>query len=148
MYFVDRKLLEDRLEYMEKLLETFSHQKEWNSEVEKLALERMVHMTIEVMIDVGNQLIDGFIMRDPGSYDDVIDILVDEKVISEENGKSLKEVIALRKLLLQEYTAIDIEKLVMTIENQSDTLLKLPGKIRMYLQNELGPVSAFLPHKD
>ena len=35
---------------------------------------------MESMMDVGNLMIDGFIMRDPGSYEDIIDILVDEKL--------------------------------------------------------------------
>ena len=38
-------------------------------------------------------MIDGFIMRDPGSYEDIIDILMDERVISEEDGQGMKEVI-------------------------------------------------------
>ena len=48
---------------------------------EKLALERVNYLLIESIIDVGNSMIDGFIMRDPGSYEDIIDILVDEKVM-------------------------------------------------------------------
>lgn len=35
-------------------------------------------------------MIDGFIMRDPGSYDDIMDILVDEKVVTEKEGDELK----------------------------------------------------------
>ena len=37
---------------------------------------------IESIIDVGNTMIDGFIMRDPGGYEDIIDIMEDEKVIT------------------------------------------------------------------
>ena len=44
-------------------------------------------------------MIDGFIMRDPGSYDDIFDILEDEKVITEEMCGSFKNVIQLRKNL-------------------------------------------------
>ena len=35
-------------------------------------------------------MIDGFIMRDPGSYEDIIDILMDERVISAEEGQAMK----------------------------------------------------------
>ena len=49
------------------------------------------------MLDVGNSMIDGFIMRDPGSYDDIIDILEDEKVITTEMSESYKRVVPLRK---------------------------------------------------
>ncbi|UCZ52546.1 DUF86 domain-containing protein [Bacillus shivajii] len=148
MYFVDRKLLEERLQYMERLIGVFSQETSFEDEVQKLMLERVAHMTIEVMIDVGNQMIDGFIMRDPGSYDDVVDILVDEKVVSKEDGSSLKKLIPWRKALLQEYTEIDHNALKRALQNESATLLSFPGKVRMYLESELGPVSAFLPQKD
>ena len=40
------------------------------------------------------------LMRDPGSYEDIIDILVDEKVMEESDGLSLKALILLRKPLV------------------------------------------------
>ena len=148
MYFVDRNLLEERLSYLEELIQLFSENKEWKTNLEKLALERLCHMTIETTIDIGNQMIDGFIMRDPGSYNDVIDILVDEKVISKEDGNAFKHIITWRKALLQEYTEINHEALYDSIFKDSATLLSFPGKVRVYIENELGPVSAFLPQKD
>ena len=42
-------------------------------------------------------MIDGFIMRDPGSYEDIIDIMEDERVITTEMAVPLKKVIELRK---------------------------------------------------
>lgn len=148
MYFVDRELLEKRLVYLEENMKVFSESKEWVSEVEKAALERISHMLIETITDTGNQMIDGFIMRDPGSYNDIIDILVDEKVISKPEGDSLKRVFAWRKPLLQEYTNIDHKKLHDSMLAESTALLNYPGKVRRYIENELGPVSAFLPQKD
>ena len=56
----------------------------------KKALERIVHLLVECILDTGNDMIDGFIMRDPGSYDDIMDILVDEKVVPTEEGTHLK----------------------------------------------------------
>ena len=80
MYFVDRKKLEATLHYMDKLIHILELDRP-NSIKEKLCLERAVHVFIESTLDVGNMMIDGFIMRDPGSYHDIIDILLDEKVL-------------------------------------------------------------------
>ena len=44
-------------------------------------------------------MIDGFIMRDPGSYEDIIDILDDEKVITTEMSEGFKKIVSLRKNL-------------------------------------------------
>ena len=54
-------------------------------------------------MDVGNLIIDGFIMRDPGSYEDIIDIFVDEKVITTDMEAPLKAVVGLRKMLVSEF---------------------------------------------
>ncbi|MBU9713003.1 DUF86 domain-containing protein [Evansella tamaricis] len=148
MYFVDRELIEKRLLYIEKQLEVFSKQKSWETELECLALERISHMLIEVIVDVGNQMIDGFIMRDPGSYEDVVDILEDEKVISKDDGDALKRILPWRKNLLQDYVEVNHHVLANSFFKESETLLRFPGKVRMYLKNELGPVSAFLPNKE
>ena len=90
MYFVDREKIEQILVFMNEQMNNFTHQREWNTTIEKLGLERVAHTLIESILDVGNSMIDGFIMRDPGSYEDIIDILLDEKVINELMSEDLK----------------------------------------------------------
>ncbi|PYZ92916.1 hypothetical protein CR194_14855 [Salipaludibacillus keqinensis] len=148
MYFVDGKLMEKRLSYLESMIEEFSKMKLPETSESELALERMCHMMIEVMMDIGNQMIDGFIMRDPGSYEDIIHILVDEKVLSKDEGKGLETLIPWRKELIHHYIDLNTADLYHSFRKQSSTLLQFPGKIRKYVENELGPVSAFLPNKE
>lgn len=143
MYFVDRDKIESTLTYLESLIKVFKEQKTFHNFVEQLALERMSHLMIEAILDVGNAMIDGFIMRDPGSYEDIIDILEDEKVIDSAAAVSLKKVIAYRKSLVQDYTAINHEQLMGAITAELQAVISFPNAIRTYLQNELGPVSAF-----
>jgi uncharacterized protein YutE (UPF0331/DUF86 family) len=143
MYFVDRQKIEETLQYMEKIMRIFKQQQTWESELEQLALERIAHLLIEAVLDVGNAMIDGFIMRDPGSYEDIIDILTDEKVITEDHAQGLKAVIQYRKALVQKYTNINHQELLETLTKHFTVLEVYPTAIRDYLRNELGPVSAF-----
>jgi uncharacterized protein YutE (UPF0331/DUF86 family) len=143
MYFVDRNKIEETLRYMEKMLYIYKEKVEWDDELSRLALERIVHLVIEAILDVGNAMIDGFIMRDPGSYEDIIDILTDEKVITEEDAKGLKAIIAQRKMLVHHYTNVDHKKLLEDMQNNFTALQAYPTAVRTYLENELGPVSAF-----
>ena len=99
MYFVDRKKIEQMLVCLERATNTFQEKKTYETEFEFYALERMSHLIIDCILDVGNAMIDGFIMRDPGSYEDIIDILMDERVISGEEGAHIKEIILLQKCL-------------------------------------------------
>lgn len=89
MYFVDRNNIEQTLRFFETQLALFDSTPAWQSEIEKRALERISHLMIECILDVGNDMIDGFIMRDPGSYDDIMDILTDEKVVAEDEANKL-----------------------------------------------------------
>ncbi|MFJ5759762.1 DUF86 domain-containing protein [Neobacillus sp. NPDC093182] len=144
MYFVDREKLETTLVFLEKQISLFSNQDQWSTPIEKAALERITHLMIESVLDVGNAMIDGFIMRDPGSYEDIIEILIDEKVITEETGKSLKTLVHYRKVLVQLYTEIDHNDLEYQFSSLLNELALFPKNVRDYLENELGPVSAFI----
>jgi uncharacterized protein YutE (UPF0331/DUF86 family) len=143
MYFVDREKIEEILKYLEMQIQLFLSQKEWSTPLEKAALERLNQMMIESVLDVGNAMIDGFIMRDPGSYEDIIDILMDEKVISTETGDCLKILIQYRKRLVQFYTDVDHSELQEIFTKHSHELVNFASNVRDYLANELGPVSAF-----
>lgn len=146
MYFVDRKLLDTRLGFLKEVL-AYTEQiaQVPQSKTEQLAYERAIHLLIECILDIGNQMIDGFIMRDPGSYEDIIDILEDEQVIYDEVRASLKQLIQLRKLLVSQYTELDIHNLWQTYQQAKAQLRLFPDLVRGYLENELGPVSAFTP---
>jgi uncharacterized protein YutE (UPF0331/DUF86 family) len=143
MYFVDREKIEATLIFLESQINLLVSKEVWVTDIEKAAQERLVHMVIESILDIGNSMIDGFIMRDPGSYEDIIDILVDEKVILEESGQSLKDLIQCRKSLVQLYTEIDHRELYRQFSSNLQALTLFPNNIREYLTNELGPVSAF-----
>ncbi|MBX9974180.1 DUF86 domain-containing protein [Cytobacillus oceanisediminis] len=145
MYFVDREKIEDTLSYLEQQISLFEEVKEWTSPIEKAALERIAQIMIEAILDTGNTMIDGFIMRDPGSYDDIVDILDDEKVISKEMSESFKQFITYRKMLVQNYTDVNHEGLKTAISSHMPMIKEFPGRVREYLINELGPVSAFKP---
>lgn len=146
MYFVDRKRIEVIASHLEELLAVYENKQQWESYPEShLILERVTGSVIESILDIGNAMIDGFIMRDPGSYDDIIDILVDEKVVTTDMESGLKEIVGLRKQVVREYYAVDRDNVVKVFDANLAIIHAFPGQVREYLVNELGPVSAFLP---
>lgn len=146
MYFVDRNKITITLKHLNELIAIFEKEQNWLSDdIKKLALQRIGHNSIEAMMDVGNLIIDGFIMRDPGSYEDIIDILIDEKVITKEMESPLKEVVSLRKMLVREFTHVDDELVIKVLTDSLSSLKQFSSFVNHYLETELGPVSAFLP---
>lgn len=146
VYFVDRGKIEKNLHYLENQIHLFEGKKEWNTDLEKAALERLLQMMIESMLDVGNSLIDGFIMRDPGSYDDIIDILEDERVITAEMSESYKRIVPIRKILQQQYTDVNHQEIVESFQKELPFIKEFAPKVRTYLETELETVTTFLPN--
>ena len=147
MYFVDREAIEDKLIYLEKQTNLLISKEEWTgSVIEKLALERIFQTIIDAILDVGNAMIDGFIMRDPGSYEDIIDILLDEKVIDSKMEPNLKALLPYRKELVQAYTAIQHKQLQDVVYENLTTIQRFPSCVRKYIETELGVVTAFKPY--
>ncbi|MCA0971770.1 DUF86 domain-containing protein [Halobacillus litoralis] len=147
MYFVDREKIEQILKYMERVMDEME-QPSYDSFSDGLLLERLVHVSIESILDVGNMMIDGFIMRDPGSYDDIIDILTDERVLPENQQAGFKAFVQLRKMVVQQYTEIDHKHLLHVWNEEKGSLKQFPDRVRTYLEQELGPVSAFSRKED
>ncbi|HBQ76243.1 MAG TPA: DUF86 domain-containing protein, partial [Exiguobacterium sp.] len=113
-----------------------------------LAMERIGFLVIESVIDIGNSMIDGFIMRDPGSYEDIILILEDEKVIDGPLATSLKKLVALRTWIVRSFTQSSMAEIRAVLETEEAELRRFPEAIRRYIETELGPVSAFLPNEE
>jgi uncharacterized protein YutE (UPF0331/DUF86 family) len=143
MYFVDRKKIEQTLQCLEQTMAVFSAKEEYVQQIDQYALERMAQLMIDCILDIGNAIIDGFIMRDPGSYEDIIDILVDEKVVQLKEGEGLKEIVRLRKMLVQDYISVQHEQVIAALQEQRAVIEAYPSHVRRYLEQELGPVSAF-----
>ncbi|MFP7285583.1 hypothetical protein CHH61_09115 [Shouchella clausii] len=148
MYFVDRQRIEQTLDYMEHLLKMMKEEAFGTSDKDRLALERTASVLIEAVIDVGNQMIDAFIMRDPGGYEDIIDILLDEKVIIDETAAGLKQLIRRRKALVYQYASLKANDVRSWLQESQPSLEAFPPAVRHYLKNELGVITAFLPDKD
>lgn len=101
------------------------------------AAERLFHLLIEGMTDIGNLLIDGFIMRDPGGYEDIVDIMEDESVYSPEQAIVFKHIILMRKKLVMEYTNNYREQLYKIYHQSVATIEEYPTLIQDYLAREL-----------
>lgn len=142
MYFVDQKHIKETLKFIDDILMELDQYK-YESFIEKFALERMTQLIIESIIDVGNMMIDGFIMRDPGSYEDIIDILVDEEVLPESESDDYKDVIGLREMLVKDYLNIDDDRLKKTILTKKNVVDEFGTHIRNYLKKESEVAHAF-----
>lgn len=104
----------------------------------RLAQERVLHLAIELVTDVGSLLIDGFLLRDASSYEDIIEILRVEDVFPEEVVTPLMELVRLRKQLVQDYMTVEGSGLHSLIEQLPVLLPAFESCIRAFMAKELG----------
>ncbi|QNR07392.1 DUF86 domain-containing protein [Macrococcoides canis] len=136
MYFVDREELALKLDYIDALSNELAQS-------EGFALERIAHMLIESVVDVGNMIIDGFIMRDPGSYKDVLDILEMEKVIPVQYAEMMRSTLYLRQWFVRDYINIDHAEVKRVFMDNIESYQHFKADVNTFIEHELGPVSAF-----
>lgn len=140
MYQVNTEKIEQHLVYLERVLTNIAPvlaSGGVKDELTALALQRALHIALETVADVGNYLIDGFIMRDPGSYEDIVDILLDEKVIDAPMADAWKEIVNMRKPLITHYPDVHDEHVFALLQTHSEMLITFPHRVRDYLKKEL-----------
>ncbi|MDR0270590.1 HepT-like ribonuclease domain-containing protein [Paenibacillus sp.] len=139
MYYVNQEQIQRRLDAIPEIAESLTKVTEsWDGSVmQGMVQERALHLAIEVVTDVGSYLIDGFIMRDASSYEDIIEINHDEKVFDGEIFSVLLELVSLRKPLVQEYFSWNRSGLHQLTPVLPDVLNKFADQVREYIKQEL-----------
>lgn len=143
MYYVNREQIELRLQAIPEITEGMRHiSSGWTgSLMQGLVQERCLHLAIETVTDVGSYLIDGFIMRDASSYEDIISIIYEEKVIDEFVHAPIYELVSLRKPLVQEYFRWKRAELHPLTSLLPGILERFVISVASYLDRELGSQS-------
>lgn len=139
MYYVNREQIAVRLETLPEIaavLDTLAAN--WQgSMLEGLAQERALHLSIETVTDVGSYLIDGFILRDASSYEDIIEITAEADAFPADMLGTLTELVKLRKPLVQDYYSWPRSELHPLTRTLSVLLPAFKQEVENYLDREL-----------
>ena len=138
MYFVNKDKLNAKLKYIQQLTEQYEENKH-----NHFAFERIAQMLIESSVDIGNMIIDGFILRDPGNYKDVIDILALEQVISKETQQNINQTVDVRKQFVHYYDELDTANLMTLFDNALPFYRQFIQEVIQFVESENVPITAF-----
>lgn len=139
MYYVNRKQIAVRLDAVPELARSLGElAADWRGDaLQGLAQERALHLAIEIATDVGSYLIDGFLMRDASSYEDIIEITGAEGVFPDRLKATLIELVKLRKPLVQDYYEWRRSELHPLTGRLSELLPEFKAAVENYLEREL-----------
>lgn len=105
--------------------------------MKELALERGFELLFHSFTDIAALLIDRFILRDPGSYEDMVDILVDEEILPPPSSSVWKEMISIYRRLTREYYRNEgATSLLSLLEQERDEFLLFPDRVRSFIRQE------------
>jgi uncharacterized protein YutE (UPF0331/DUF86 family) len=139
MYYVNREQISERLDTIPDIaaaLNTLAS--EWDGGLlHGLAQERALHLAVETVTDVGSCLIDGFILRDASSYEDIVGIIGEANVFPALLLGPLLRLVRLRKPLVQDYYTWQRDALHPMAEELPGVLLTFKTAVETYLEQEL-----------
>ena len=138
MYFVNKEKLDKKLNYLQQLVNDYPDYRD-----NHYAFERISQMLIESSVDIGNMISDGFILRDPGNYKDVIDILELENVISKDTQNNVNQTVDVRKQFVHFYDELDTIQLKPLFDKTLDYYQQFIDEVIQFLNNENVPITAF-----
>lgn len=142
MYYINQEQIDARLRFLPTVTEVLRALAASGGEatlIEHFAQERALHLAIEAVTDVGSLLIDGFMMRDASSYEDIIDVLLTEGVLPDETADGLKSLIALRRPLTQDYMENKREALRGDLNRVAALVEAFPPHVTAFIRKELQP---------
>lgn len=139
MYYVNQEQIAVRLAAIPALTDALRQlADDWNgSLLQGLAQERALHLAIEIVTDVGSYLIDGFLMRDASSYEDIIEITGAEGAYPADMTDTLTELVKLRRPLVQEYYSWPRGELHPYTARLAELLPTFSSAVEAYLKKEM-----------
>jgi uncharacterized protein YutE (UPF0331/DUF86 family) len=132
-------------EKVDHILRTMEERASWLMEVRELpdaqwegptlvwAAERAMHVAIECSVDAGNEIIDALVMREPGSYEDILRVLMEEGVVSREWFDAYVGVLEFRDKLVRGYTSLPGSDVVQAVRTYAPLFQPYAAAVRAYL---------------
>ena len=98
-----------------------------------LAAERALHTSVEYTTDIGSLIIDALVMRDPGSYADIIKVLVEEQVLPEAWFQEFEPIFPLRARFIRDHAHIKPAEVKNAVQAHAHQFTIFVNCIRRYL---------------
>jgi uncharacterized protein YutE (UPF0331/DUF86 family) len=144
MYYVNHEQIELRLQFIPTLISACGQlAASWEAApptdrlLQHLAQERTLHLAIETVTDIGSLLIDAFMMRDASSYDDIVEILEGESVFDAKAGTVFRQLVQLRRPLVQDYAEYPRESLHPLIRELPGALAVFHEAVPAFIRREM-----------
>lgn len=114
---VDADIIAQRLErlkcYVKQLrtIQKSGKKKVCKNAITFAAMERYLQLAVECVLSVGNHILAGLNLRKPSTYEQIMQILSEEKIITKKILTASKPISSIRSLLVHDYSEVNRDKL-------------------------------------
>lgn len=95
----------------------------------QLSTERALHIAIEIILDLGNLLINKLNLDKPSTYADIFKILCENDVLPKKLMNTLIDIARFRNLLVHAYAKIDTVRVFEILEDNIELLKEITDMI-------------------
>jgi uncharacterized protein YutE (UPF0331/DUF86 family) len=122
-----RNLYDVRAVSAEEYVSSFRHQ--WLA-------ERGLQLAAEAFFDIGNHILAGHFNVHPRDYEDIIRLLAEQRVISDDLVARLQGLGGLRNILVHAYLDIDPGRVFEALSNRVDDFVQFASEVERFLDAE------------
>ena len=98
--------------------------------------ERGLQLAAETLFDIGNHLLAGHFNVHPGNYEDVIEQLANQGVVTADLRERLRGLGGFRNILVHEYLEVDLERVHEFLQNGLNDFSDFADQVEAFLAKQ------------
>ncbi len=106
---------------------------DWQDVTRIWAAERALHVAIECVTDAANLIIDALVMREPGSYADIVRVIAEEGVVDRTFPEQFSDALTFRNQLVREYYQLKPADVARAVQTCAPLFAAFVRSVRDYL---------------
>lgn len=137
---IDRRFVETKLSYIQTYYQElegvlgYSDREIKGDTLRLRALERIIQLLVDEIIDINNHIIRYVQLRVPEDFQSTFLILAENKILPEEFARRIAPVVGLRNRLVHRYEKVAVEILLNTIRKSKEDFKEYVKHILLYLR--------------
>lgn len=129
--------LNEMIKYVEELQSMLPDQEDYQQDlIRRRACEKTIEVAIESLIDVSAMIVSAQQFGLPENEENILDMLIEKKVLSSKLGEKLKDMKGLRNILIHRYGHVDDEIVYYNISSCMNDFCEFNNAVKLYLQKQ------------
>ncbi len=131
--------LDEMTKYVKELDDMMPDKEEYLHDlIKRRACEKTIEVAIESLIDVSAMIVSAEKFGLPANEENILEILIEKKILSRELGEKLKDMKGFRNVLIHRYAHVDDEMVYHNLSNYLNDFYEFENTIESYLERLKG----------